>query len=139
MTKAKMNEEVLTLCEKFGASVELTAALNELTAPKVGGVAADINEYTRFDEEGNVSEIFCNTFKQWLPVSEFNASSTNKNGYNRDSNPGIKASREATKVFKASEKAILNDVLDGVITGPEAKAAIEELKASQPALVYVAE
>jgi hypothetical protein len=139
MTKAKMNEEVVALCTKLGASAELTAALNELTAPRVGGSAVDVNEYTRFDEDGNVSEIFCSTFKEWLPVSEFKPDEKSKNGYKRESTPAAQAWVNRNRIFKASEKAILNDVLDGVITGPEGKEAIEALKAAQPPLVYVAE
>lgn len=132
-----MNELVLDLCTTHGASKELTMALNELTAPKVGGVAADINEYTRFDTDGNVSEILCSTFKQWLPVEEFKADESSKNGFKRESVPAAKAWAERQKAFKASEKAVLTDVLDGVVTGPEGKAMIEALKASQPELVYV--
>ncbi|MCI4437339.1 MAG: hypothetical protein JHC33_11090 [Ignisphaera sp.] len=134
MTKAKLNELVLEACAKHNASAELTAALNELTSPKSGGASSNVEDYTVFNPDGSVAFILCSTLKVWLPVENFKPDESSKNGFKRESIPGLKAWTERQRAFKASEKAILNDVLDGVLTGPEGKSAIDELKASQPEL-----
>ena len=132
MTKKKMNELVLQACQEHGASEELTKVLNELTAPKVGG-AADVNDYTVFNEDGSVAYIFCNIHKKWEPVEDeegtplFKEDAKSKNGYFRDCNVGIKSFREADKALKASKSAIMQDVLDEVITGAEAKDQLSAL------------
>jgi len=132
MTKQKLHEEVLRLCTEHKAPEALVAKLSELTKPKVGG-SADVNDYTCFDADGNVTHIFCNLHKKWEPLKDtegnvlFKEDKKSKNGYFRDCNEGIKQFREADKMLKASKAAIMQEVLDEEITGTEAKEAIAEL------------
>ena len=67
MTKQKLHETVLALCVEHKANKPLTDALSELTKPKVGG-SSDVNDYTVFDTDGNVTHIFCTYHKLWEPV-----------------------------------------------------------------------
>jgi len=133
MTKKKLNELVLAACTEFGASAELTAKLNELTAPKVGGGASDVNDYTCFGEDGKPEFIFCNIHKKWEPVVDaegnelFKVNEKVKNGYDRECMEGTAAWKEANKSVKASKTAIMQDLLDEVITGAEAKEQIAAL------------
>lgn len=140
MTKAKLHETVLELCKEHEASEELTAALDALTKPKVGG-SSDVNDYTVFDANGEVTHIFCNMFKLWVPVvnedgePNFKADKKSKNGYWRDSNAGVAQFRELDRQIKASKAAIMKDLLDEVITGSEAKEAISELGTAREKVV----
>ena len=140
MTKKKLHETVLELCTEFKASAKLTQALSDLTIPKVGG--GDVNDYTVFNEDGTVAFIYCNTHKQWEPVTAigvdedgedvefdlFKSDEKAKNGYWRDCNEGIAATKAKSKIFNVSKAAVMQDVLDEVITGTEGKASIADLE-----------
>lgn len=139
MTKAKLHETVVELCSTHKASAELTAALSELTKPKVGG-ASDVTDYTVFDGE-EVAYIFCTYHKKWEPVAIegedgeivelFVKDEKSKNGYRRYCAEGEAQWKEAAKTFKASKEAIMVDVLDEKLTGAEAKEAIDALQAAR--------
>ena len=136
MTKKKLHEEVLALCAKHKASGKLTEELSALTIPKVGG-SSDVTDYTVFDEESQPTHIFCNYHKKWEPVTAvdedenevvlFDADEKGKNGYKRYCIMADSQYKEASKVFNASKKAIMDDVLDGKMEGPAAKVQIDEL------------
>jgi len=154
MTKAKLHEEVLSLCNTHNASKKLTEALSELTKPKVGG-SSDVNDYTAFNEDGSVAAIFCTYHKQWEPVSavrtvdaveadeeagteaveayeeDFNLfveDTKSKNGFRRYCDAGDKQWKEAAKLFKTSKEAIVTDILDGEMSGADGKSALEKLQ-----------
>ncbi len=139
MTKKKLHETVLEICSEHKASAKLTDALSELTKPKVGG-SSDVNDYTCFDTDGNVTHVFCTVHKKWEPVAGvdedgedfglFVADEKSKNGLRRYCDEGDKAIRELSKTRKASKSAIMQDLLDEEITGAEAKEAIADLEAT---------
>lgn len=137
MTKTKMNEMVLAACKEHGASDELTKVLNDLTAPKVGGGSSSVEDYTVYNADGSAAYIFCNTHKLWEPVVDedgvelFKRDDKAKNGFYRDCNEGIAQNREIGKILKASKDAVMADVLEGIITGPEGKAKLEEIDAGR--------
>lgn len=140
MTKAKLHETVLELCSTYKASEKLTAALSELTKPKVGG-SSDVSDYTVFGEDGSVKFIFCTYHKKWEPVVALDADGEefelfvkdekSKNGYRRYCDMGDKQWKEAAKTFNASKAAIMTDVLDEKLTGAEAKIEIDKLQAAR--------
>jgi hypothetical protein len=139
MTKAKLHETVLELCKTHKANEKLTAALSELTKPKVGG-ASDVTDYTVFDGEA-VKYIFCTYHKKWEPVaaeneegelvSLFVEDAKSKNGFRRYCAEGEAQWKEAAKVFNTSKAAIMTDVLDEKLTGSEAKEQIDALQAAR--------
>lgn len=125
-----MNEQVVALCTEHEASEELTAALNELTKPKVGGGSADVNDYTVFGEDEAVTHIFCTYHKKWEPLLDeageplFKANDKVKNGYERECTEATASWRAESKVFKATKDGAIQDLLDGNIGNDEAKAII---------------
>lgn len=139
MTKAKLHETVLGLCATHNATEELTAALSELTKPKVGG-SSDVSDYTVFDGE-DVTYIYCAYHKKWEPVTVeyedgeivplFKASTKSKNGFDRSCIQGDKQWKEQAKVYKASKDAVMTDLLDEKITSGEAKETIADLDAAR--------
>ena len=136
MTKKKLHETVLELCETHNAPEALTAALSDLTKPKVGG-SSNVEDYTCFDTDGNVEFVFCTYHKRWEPVTDtegnpvFKANEKSKNGFERSCIVGGKQWAEQAKVFNTSKAAIMTDVLDEVMTGAEAKDAIAELETAR--------
>lgn len=137
MTKKKLNEAVLALCDKYKAPKELRAALNGLTEPKAGG-SSDVNDYTVFDKDGKPAFIFCTYHKKWEPLKDkegkflFKVDEKSKNGFRRYCDEGDLSWRASAKAYKASKTAIMDDLLEGKLSGPEAKkelAKIEEIRA----------
>jgi len=132
MTKKELNEQVITLCTQHEASEELTAALNELTKPKVGGGSADVNDYTVFDTDGNVTHVYCTYHKQWEPVADeagemlFKTNDKVKNGFDRECTEATASWRAESKVFKATKDGAIQDLLDGNISNDEAKDIIAQ-------------
>ncbi len=143
MTKKKLNETIVELCVAHKASDELTAALNELTKPKVGG-SSDVNDYTVFNGE-DVEFIFCTYHKKWEPVSTevededgeisevplFKANTKSKNGYERACNEALSQWRDQAKTFKVTNDAVVKDLLEGEIDNVEAKALIADAEAAR--------
>ncbi len=139
MTKKKLHETVLDLCAEHKASKVLTAALSALTIPKVGG-SSDVNDYTAFDDEGNVISVFCTYHKMWEPVTAigededgndvefalFKANEKSKNGYERECLEGTASWRAQTKVFKSTNDAVVADLLEGAIDNVTAKQLIAD-------------
>ncbi len=141
MTKTKLNELVLAACKEHGASDELTNVLNGLTEPKSGG-SANVNDYTVFDADNNPIFVLCNLHKKWEPVTNedgeavFKTDEKSKNGLFRDCNEGITQFRLIAKTIKASEAAIMTDLLDEAISGSDAKeqiAALGDVRSQIPA------
>lgn len=130
MTKKETNEQVVALCTEHGASDELTAALNELTKPKVGGGSSDVNDYTVFDADGNVTHVFCTYHKKWEPIEDedgeaiFKTNDKVKNGFDRECMDATASWRNESKVFKATKDGAIQDLLDGNIDNDAAKKII---------------
>lgn len=135
MTKKELFEAALKLCAKHNAPEAVVTGLTELLEPKKGGQVVDIESIVRRDAEGNIVELECQTSKVWLPADLLNftpakgSKIVNAEGEElyKISRAAQKAKSEAAKVFKSSKEAITNDVLDGVISPTDGKAAIEGL------------
>ncbi len=144
MTKKKLHESVLELCVTHKASKVLTDALSALTIPKVGG-SSDVNDYTVFDKDGNVTHIFCTYHKKWEPVvtveededgdeidvNLFKINDKTKNGFERECLEGTASWREQSKVFKTTNDAVVADLLEGEIDNVKAKALLADAAASR--------
>lgn len=132
MTKTKLHETIMALCEEHNVSEKFKSAIDELTKPKAGG-GSDVTDYTVFDAEDNPVYIFCAYHKKWEPVENdgellFKANDKVKNGYDRSCIVGDKQWRDSTKEFNASKKAIVDDLLSEELTGSEASEMIAKLE-----------
>lgn len=136
-TKKEVFESAIALCEANKASDALVAGLTDLLAPKSGGASINLDEVTRKDEEGNVTEILCSVSNVWLPATvEYfyaeKAEGKGINGLKRVSKQGESIRKAATKVLNATEKAIMTDILSGEMTPKEGQKALTAAKAVQP-------
>jgi len=139
MTKAKLHEEVLKLCDQHKAPKALREALSALTEPKSGG-ASDVNDYTVFDADGKPLFVFCTYHRKWEPVTTekdgevvelFRKNPKSPNGLQRECDEGLASWRAQAKEYKENHKKVIDDLLAGDITNDEAKEAIEELEAAR--------
>lgn len=135
----------LELCEKHQVANNVREGLqsifDEHLAPKSSGASVNLDEVTRKDEDGNIVEIQCAVSGAWLPASldYFYEDKTGKGPVGTDgvalrrlSRQAEQIRKQAAKTLAATEKAIMADVLDGVMTPEEGKAKLEEAKAVKP-------
>lgn len=136
MTKRELFEAVMTACETYNAKPKLVEALTALLKPKTAGVSVNLDEVTRKNEAGEIVEIQCSVSGVFLPatVEYFYEDKTGKgiNGLKRLSRQAESIRKTHIRTVQASERAIVADILDSVISNEDGKAKIEELRASQP-------
>ena len=129
----------MELCEANKASTELVAGLTALLAPKTGGATVDVESVYNAEDE----ELLCSVSGVWLPATteyfyEDKSGKSPFNGLRRLSRQAESIRKTHIKTVKASEAAIMNDVLDGHLDNEDAKEQIAELKASKPDFSSVA-
>ena len=134
MTKKELFEAVQEVCTKHEIDGEARQELEALVKPKKGGAKVDLADITLTDEDGNITHILDSVFSVYLPVfnedgePNFYEKPDTELGWSRYSRAAEKVRKDATKVFKATEKAVLKDLIDGEITGDEAKEQLEAAK-----------
>lgn len=136
MTKTDLFAAVIAACEAHGAKKPLVEALTDLLKPKAAGVSVNLDDVTRKNENGEITEILCSVSGVFLPatIEYFYEDKAGKgiNGLKRLSRQAEAVRKTHLRTVQASEKAIVSDILDGVITNDEGRTAIETLRASQP-------
>lgn len=141
MKKSEVFERVQAICAAHNLPAEVVAQLNELLEPKNAGRSFNWDDIVRKDENGNVVEMQCSLSGVWLPADSlhFYASRDGKGVVGTDgvllqkvSKQGENARKAYQKAYNASKNALMDDVLNGVISNEEAKAKLEELNASGP-------
>jgi len=130
-TKKETHATAMALCEEHGASENLINGLTDLLAPKSGGATVNVDEV--FDGEN----LQCAVSGEWLPATEeyFYEDKGGKspfNGLRRLSRQAESIRKTHAKKIKASENAIMNDVLDGEMTPEDGKVQVAALKTEVP-------
>jgi len=135
-----VSNEVTALCEKHQVSKKVTEGLAAIIEtnlkPKAGGASVNIDEVTKKDEQGNITEIMCSVSGVFLPATAdfFYEDKAGKgiNGLKRLSRQAESIRKQHIKTLATTEKAIMFDVLDGVMTPEAGKAKLEKAKAIKP-------
>ena len=138
-SKKELFASAIALCEAHGASEELTAGLTDLLAPKAGGATVNVEEVYNEDE----GTLLCSVSGVWLPATEEffyedKSGASKFNGLKRLSRQAESIRKTFIKTQRASEAAIMNDVLDGEITPEDGKEMVATLKANKPDFSSVA-
>lgn len=135
-SKKEVLELVLEKCVEFNAKQPLVDALTAILAPKTAGAHIDIDEVTLKDDNGNITHLLCSVSGKMLPATLdfFYEDKTGKgiNGLKRLSRQAEGIRKTHLRTVQTSEKAIVADVLDLVISTEDGKAKIEALRASKP-------
>ena len=137
---ATVLEAVTALCDKHNVKTKVKEGLEGILEihlkPKASGASVNIDEVTRKDDEGNIVEIMCSVSGVFLPATKefFYEDKQGKgiNGLKRLSRQAESIRKQHIKTLNATEKAIMADVFDGVLTPEEGKAKLEEVKATKP-------
>ena len=155
---------IMTKAELFGNVTEAVTAhfdgempeglgevLSAHLAPKVGGGSAvNLDEVTRKDDEGNITEILCSTSGAWLPANAetfYEDKSENPRivgtdglGLKRQSKAAEKVAKEFNKVKRATIAALTDDILASEDLGEinELKVQLIAAKDSKPDFSEVA-
>nr|DAN68608.1 MAG TPA: hypothetical protein [Caudoviricetes sp.] len=141
MKKSEVFERVQAICAAHNLPQDVVAQLNELLEPKNAGRSFNWDDIVLKDENGNVVEIQCSLSGVWLPADSihFYASRDGKGVMGTDgvilqkvSKQGENARKAYQKAYNASKNALMDDVLNGVISNEDAKAKLEELNAQGP-------
>lgn len=136
MTKKEQFERAMEICKAHKLPEKVVAEIKELLEPKKGGQSINVDEIVKRDANGNVVEMLCRASNVWLPADTLNffpdknSKVINKDGeglYTGISRVADKIKKETAKAYKASKEAIMNDVLEGVITPEEGKAKLDSI------------
>jgi len=135
-----VENEVVALCDTHSVSKKFKEALMVIIAanlaPKTGGASVNLDEVARKDDNGNVVEMMCSVSGVFLPATAdfFYEDKAGKgiNGLKRLSRQAEGIRKQHIKVLTATERAIMADVLDGVITAEDGKAKVEAARALKP-------
>jgi len=135
-SKKEVLELVLEKCSEFNAKQPLVDALTAILAPKTAGATVNVEDVTQKDASGNITHILCSVSNKFLPatVDFFYEDKGGKGilGLKRLSRQAEGIRKTHLRTVQVSEKAIVADILDGVITNEAGKAKIEALRNSKP-------
>lgn len=135
-SKSEILATVVATCEQFQASKKLIEALTEVLKPKTAGAVVNVDEVTQKDASGNITHLLCSVSGKMLPATAdfFYEDKAGKGilGLKRLSRQAEGIRKTHLRTVQVSEKAIVADILDGVITNEDGKAKIEKLRASKP-------
>ena len=143
MKKTELNLQITSILErnKIELSSELAKELLSLVAVKTKSSSPKVDNpplvgdryYSELEHSiSDITDLYCNWFKEYRPVSEFNKSTKSKTGYHYECKEAEKHWKQYAKdIAQCKEDITLekNAVLDGVKTIEEAKAEISQLEA----------
>jgi len=130
MTKTELYTSVAEVLAKFNVKQAAQDEILALLEVKKGGVKANPEEFTVFNADGVPTHVLCPITNLWFPCTEDNFYFTDGVLRGRVSKFGEKLKKDFVKAVKASKEAILNDVINGVITPEAGKEQVAQLDAS---------
>jgi hypothetical protein len=133
-TKKELNAAVIALCTQHKAPEALTKALDELTRPGKGGASVNVEDVFVAKAKDGKAYLLCSVSNLWMEATAENfyedASENNKfGGLKRLSRAAESARKKAIGIKKATEKAVMDDLLAGNITREEANKKLETIPA----------
>lgn len=133
---------VAELCKANNVNGEIASGLQAILdthlAPKTGGAQIDVDSVTTKDKSGNITEMVCSVSGVSLPATveyfyeDKNGSGFADTGLKRLSRQGEGVRKSHNKSISATEKAIMSDVMEGVITPEDGKVKLAKAKATKP-------
>lgn len=134
MTKKELNTKVLEVCAKYKAPKELVSALDELTRPGKGGMSVNIDEVFVGKAQDGKAYLQCSVSGLWMEATKENfyedASENNKfGGLKRLSRAAEGARKKSINAKKATEKAVMQDLLAKKITAEQGNEIIAKVTA----------
>ena len=130
MSKIETFNKVVEILDAHNANKNLRAALISLLEPKKGGSSINVEDVYVAKAQDGKAYLQCSVSGKWMEATAENfyedASETNKfGGLKRLSRAAESARKHAIAAKKATEKAVMTDLLAGVITKEEAQATLD--------------
>ncbi len=128
-SKKEIHSQVLELCTKFKAPTELTNALDELLKPGKSGAKLNVDEVYVPKAKDGKAYLLCSASNVWLEATTENfyedkTGNDKFGGLKRLSRAAEKARKDVVQVKKATEAAVMADLLAGEITKEEGNAKL---------------
>lgn len=125
-SKKEIFASAMEICKKHNASPKLVAELEEVLAPKKGGAAVNVEDVYVPKAKDGKAYLLCSVSGLWLEATADNfyedASETNKfGGLKRLSRAAEAARKKAIAAKRATEAAVMQDMLTNAITPEEGK------------------
>lgn len=125
---------------------EIVAFLQANEGKKVASILPTIIEMVsskamastvKYDEQGNVAEVFCYYHKEWEKVSEveYGKKAGTKTGLNTMCKQGVSQWTKQQREAKTKQSQLLLDVANGVVDSSELPAKLAEIEAERVAIV----
>ena len=123
-TKKELHAEVMTLCKEHKAPEALVTKLDELLKPGKGGATVNVADVFVPKAQDGKAYLLCSVSGLWLEATVDNfyedASENNKlGGLKRLSRAAEAARKKAINAKKATEKAVMQDLLAKKISAEE--------------------
>lgn len=132
MTKKELNSAVIAICTQHKAPQALVSALDELTKPGKGGASVNVEDVFVPKAKDGKAYLQCSVSGLWLEATTENfyedTSDSNKfGGVKRLSRAAEGARKKAINAKKATEKAVMQDLLAKKITAEQGNATISKV------------
>lgn len=133
-SKKEIFASAMELCKANGASEKLVKGLTELLEPKKGGATVNIEDVFVPKAKDGKAYLLCSVSDLWMEATADNfyedASENNKfGGVKRLSRAAEGARKKAVAAKKATEKAVMADLIAKKITPEQGEAELAKVKA----------
>jgi len=121
MTKTQQWDLVKEILTNGKVSKKVQSQLEDILAPKTSGGSI---YPPKLDEDGNITELYCNWHKEYEPVENFKKSPKAKSGYHYECKDAEKEWKKYTSKINEIKKeitTIVNGILDETISVEDAK------------------
>ena len=130
MSKIETFNKVVEILDAHNANKNLREALISLLEPKKGGSSVNVEDVFVAQAKDGKAYLLCSVSGKWMEANAENfyedASENNKfGGFKRLSRAAESARKHAIAAKKATEKAVMTDLLAGVISKEQAQATLD--------------
>jgi len=131
-SKKEIFAEAKKILEKHKASKELTAEISAILEPKKGGMSVNVEDVFVPKAKDGKAYLLCAVSGLWMEAVADNfyedvSEGSKFNGLKRLSRAAEAARKKAINAKRATEAAVMQDMLGGVITSDEAKALLAKV------------
>ena len=130
MSKIETFNKVVEILDAHNANKNLREALISLLEPKKGGSSVNVEDVFVAKAKDGKAYLLCSVSGKWMEATAENfyedAAENNKfGGFKRLSRAAESARKQAISAKKATEKAVMTDLLAGVISKEQAQATLD--------------
>jgi len=140
-TKKEIFASAIEICTELNLGEAAVAKFTDLLEPKKGGAQFNIEDVTMLDADGAITHILDSMLGCWVPVFDdeggenFYAKPDTELAWSRFSKVAEKGRKDREKAYKATEKAVFADLMDGAIEPEDAKELMETAETTRRTVI----